>query len=94
MTYDDCSVTPFQNLANGEDGLPLDTADVLSTNWTMVYRFNAIFYMILTVMIALSCFGLMYTQIFGGTIACIQVGQCVNLALIIVTGVYSFNAAG
>ena len=66
----------------------------MDTSWTMVYRFNSYLYLTMTIMLAFSCFGLVYTQIFAGTLACLQLGNCVNLSAIIVTGVYQFGMSG
>ena len=64
------------------------------TNWSLVYRFNAIVYTILTGMVMCSCTGLIYTKIFSATLSCLQIAGLVHIVAIILAAVYRFNDDG
>jgi len=84
---------PFYD--NCGDPVPVDaTTEQADTKWSFVFRFNAIFYTVVTGMVMCSCTGLIYTRIFNATLNCLILAMVVHLATIILSGVYRFNAIG
>ena len=80
VTYDMCG-----GLESSFDGIDY------STNWTMVYRFNTILYIILCCMLLTGCIGL----VFPPFIVCIgysMCGLCAQTAAIITGGIFRFRA--
>ena len=82
--YDNCGVAK-----------PVDPDAVwFNTNWSFVFRFNAIFYTVVTGMVICSCTGLIYTRIFNPMLSCLLLAAVVHMAAIILAGVYRYNQNG
>ena len=64
------------------------------THWAFVYRFNAIFYTVVTGMVICSCTGLIYTRIFNATLNCLILAMFVHVAAIVLAGVFRFSTEG
>ena len=56
-----------------------------------MFRFNAIFYTVVTGMVICSCTGLIYTRIFNPMLSCLLLAAVVHMAAIILAGVYRYN---
>jgi len=66
----------------------------LDSHWAFVFRFNAVFYTVVTGMVVCSCTGLIYTKIFNATLNCLIAAMFVHVAAIVLAGVFRFNANG
>ena len=80
-TYDHCGVSK-PSTANTEWEI---------TDWSFVFRFNAIFYTVVTGMVICSCMGLIYTRIFNATLNCLILAMFVHVAAIVLAGINRFS---
>ena len=64
------------------------------SKWTMVFRFNAILYTIMSALLVCSCGGLVYVGIMATALTCINCTGAAHLAAIIVTGIMRLNSTG
>ena len=71
-----------------------DDPQHLDTKWSLVFKFNAIIYMVLTALVVCSCAGLVYSNIMQATLSCLQLAGLAHIAGVILSGVYRFNSSG
>ena len=66
----------------------------IDTHWSLVFRYNAIFYTVVTGMVICSCMGLVYSKIFNATLNCLILAMFAHVVGIVLAGVYLFKASG
>ena len=64
-----------------------------TSNWTLVYRFNMILYIIMSAMLGLGCLGLAFPPLIA-CVGCSICGTCAQTAAIITGGIFRFRREG
>ena len=95
QAYDDLHASDDPALIYNQcGGLTSDVEGAeFTTNWTLVYKFNTILYILMTSMLAMGCLGMVFPPLIA-CISCSMCGLCAQTAAIITGGIYRFRSEG
>jgi len=79
----------------GNYGFGVDNADTsYNTKWTVLLKYNAFLYLILSIIMFLTIFGSCFAPLLCCTFMGLTCGGCAHTAMLITTGVFRFRSEG